>query len=204
MTIDPPFQGTYPSDEDFWVPTPDDSEYPPRYGDLFATPENESVRDTKGRPWRAVMALHPSCEMGAKPAPDGVQVVRVYLLREVSQAQREEVRAGFRETSLGIRPVRVNIVYLAPPRAGPLTEELFADLRKTARVPIDEIQAAGRLAAMTHDARLAVLRRDIYFRYRWDFPVSELLRLEQGRISADSAFQGPRPPWAPPAPTTAS
>ena len=198
MTTELPFAGTYPGDDAFWVPQAESGGYPPRYGDLFAVPDRSDLRDSKGKPWRALMAVHPSCEMGAKAAPDGVQVVRVHLLREVSQPQRDEIRAGFKETALGIRPARVNMVYLAPPPAGPVQEELFADLRTTARISMDELLTAGRLAAMTHAARLAVLRRDVYFRYRWDLAAVDVLRLEQGRIRADSAFEGPRPDWAQP------
>lgn len=194
MTNDLPFDGTYPADDDYWVPPGEAHEYPPRYGDLFATPDSDEFRDSKGKLWSAVMAVHPSCEMGDKGAPDGIQVVRVYLLRQVSIAQRDEIRTGFRVSEEGIRLARVNTAYLAPPPEGP-KEELYADFRKTARIPSDKL-LGGRHAAMTHNARLAVLRREIYFRYRWDLPIEELLRLEHGRISNDPSFRGPRPNWA--------
>ena len=96
-TTSEPFSGTYPDDSNFWVPHADADDYPPRYGDLYATPALPELTDTKGRPWRLVMVLHPSCEMDAKAAPAGAQVVRVHLLREVSQGQRDEVRVGYRE-----------------------------------------------------------------------------------------------------------
>lgn len=196
MSTIEPFVGTYPDDENFWVPGDQEASYPARYGDLYNTPDELNLVDSRDRPWKAVMVLHPSCEMGAKGAPLGAQIVRVHLLREVSGPQRDEVRVGYREREFGVAPVRVNMVYLAPPPAGPHQEELYADLRDTARVSLDKLNGAGRIAAMSHDARIAVLRRDIYFRYRWDIPVSELVRLEGGRIAADSAFQGPKPPWA--------
>lgn len=79
----------------------------------------------------------------------GVQVVRVHRLSEVSQAQRIEVRAGFRERESGVVPARVNMVYLAPPPAGPYQEELYADLRETKRVTLDQLNEAGRIAAMS-------------------------------------------------------
>lgn len=196
MTLELPFEGTYPSDADFWVDPADATAYPYRYGDLFACPQAAGVEDSKGKPWRAVMALHPSCELGDKGAPDGIQVLRVHRLREVGQSIREQIRTGFRTTERGVAPARVNLIYLAPPPGVPDSEEMFADLRKTARVPADALETAGRLAAMSHDARLAVLRRDIYFRYRWDLPTSELLRMEAGRIASDSAFRGPKPRWS--------
>jgi len=49
---------------------------------------------------------------------------------------------------------------------------------------------------MSHDARVAVLRRDAYFRYRWPVSLDDVLNLERFRIEADSNFVGPRPPWA--------
>lgn len=191
-----PFVGTYPADDQYWVPTSEAELYPPRYGDLFA-PEGLGLVDSKGRSWVAVMATHPSCELGAKTAPNGVQVVRVHRLREVSTRQRDEVRTGFVEANGQIRPTRLNMVYLGPVagRDG-LNEELWADLRATARLDLEALKNAGRIAAMTHDARLALLRRDLAFRYRWQLPPEQILELEQARISGDSAFEGPRPAWA--------
>lgn len=205
MAVALSFTGTYPQDTEFWVPPTDAPEFPRRYGDLFTTPDLEACTDSKGKLWRAVMAVHPSCELGAKSAPTGVQVVRVHLLREVSAPQRDEIRAGFKETDGQFRIARTNMVYLAPPpEVDRLGEELVADLRASARVPLADLED-GRLAAMTHDARVAVLRRDIYFRYRWLLHLSTVAELEQARISADPAFEGPRPSWAPdPARTTGS
>lgn len=87
-----------------------------------------------------------------------------------------------REVDGRIHVSRVNSVYLAPL---PGTEvELFADLRSSARVPLARLQSAGRLAAMTHDARIALLRRDLYFRYRWLVSLDDLVALEASRIEA--------------------
>jgi hypothetical protein len=194
-TSEPPFVGTYPGDDDFWVPADQAQGYPLRYGDLFNPPDLQAVRDSKGRLWKALMALHPSCEMDAKGAPKGVQVVRVCTLSSVSASQRDEIRVGYSEREFGVAPARVNMVYLAP-SPGEGTGELYADLRQTARLSLEELGTAGRIAAMTHEARLALLRRDMLFRYRWDLPVSEVQRLEAARISADNTFKGPRPDWA--------
>ena len=194
---DLPFAGTYPADESYWVPPAEEQQYPPRYGDLFAVPKNLGLADSKGRPWVAVMATHPSCELGAKGAPTGVQVVRVHRLREVSARQRDEVRAGFMEVDGQIRPARLDMFYLAPVAGVDGTnEEMYADLRATARIDLDVLQQAGRVAAMTHDARLALLRRDLAFRYRWHLPPGQILALERARIGGDSTFEGPRPAWA--------
>lgn len=191
------FAGTYPEDQDYWVLGREAAKYPWRYGDVLATPTDlPAVQDGKGKPWHALLALHPSCELGAKAAPKGVQVAHVHLLRSVSVAQRQEVRVGVREVDGRIQVSRANTAYLAPlPDAEP-AEELFADLRDVARVDLEALQSAGRLAAMTHDARIALLRRDLYFRHRWMLPLDDLVALEANRIRGDSAFQGPRPPWA--------
>lgn len=190
------FVGTYPLDEDFWVAPALAEQYPLRYGDVFATPELDQCRDGKARLWRAVMAVHPSCELGAKAAPNGVQVVRVHKLREVSNGQGAEIRAGFRERDGRIELCRVNLVYLAGITQTPgLDEELFADLRACSRVPLDALRG-GRVSAMSHDARVAVRRRDTYFRYRWPLSLLAVTQLEADRIRTDSAFVGPRPAWA--------
>lgn len=186
-----PFEGTYPADDRFWVPPKEQALYPLRFGDLFST-QALNLSDSRGRSWVAVMATHPSCELGAKSAPTGVQVVRVHRLREVSARQRDEVRAGFVEVDGQVRPARVNTCYLAPvDGVDGLDEELYADLRATARVDLEALKEAGRIAAMTHDARLALLRRDIAFRYRWQLPPDQILALESARIGGDAKFEGP-------------
>ena len=78
--------------------------------DVFRTPAGQSLTDSKGRPWVAVMSLHPSCELGRKASPEGVRVVRVFRLGNVSQGQREEVRVGYVERYGESRIARVNTV----------------------------------------------------------------------------------------------
>ncbi len=142
------------------------------------------------------MAVHPSWELGSKAAPLGVQVVRVHRLSEVSRSQRDEIRTGFREQDGQVRIARVNYVYLAPVQGDDdLDRELMADLRASARVPLLDL-AGLRAAAMSHDARVAVLAREIYFRHRWPVTPADVLALERERISRDPAFVGPRPVWA--------
>ncbi len=167
----------------------------------MAVPEDAQglgLADSKGRAWRALMITHPSCEVVSKGAPDGVQAARVYWLREVSQRQQAEIMTGYVEVDETLRPARVHQVYLAPAPGTSHHERMFADLRKSVRVPLANLQGAGRVAAMSHDARLAVLRRDVYFRYRWPLTSGAVLELERSRIVRDGAFQGPRPTWATP------
>jgi hypothetical protein len=49
---------------------------------------------------------------------------------------------------------------------------------------------------MTHDARVALLRRDTYFRYRWTLTLDAVVTLERDLTEHDSNFLGPRPSWA--------
>jgi hypothetical protein len=193
VSVGLPFVGTYPHDEDFWVDPKDSHAYPLRYGDVFITPDLPQCCNAKGKPWRAVMAVHPSGELGVKSAPDGVQVVRVSLLSNVNEGQRNEIRAGFREKNGQIQLSWAHLVYLATVQADDLKgEDLYADLRATARVPLDSLQG-NRIAAMTHDARVALLRRDTYFRYRWPLTLDAVASLERDRIANDTNFHGPRP-----------
>lgn len=184
----------------FWVPATEAAKYPWRYGDLVATPADAKrcgVVDSRERPWRALLLTHPSCELGAKGAPSGVQAVRVYWLREVSQRQRAEIILGFAEVNGHTQVTRAHQVYLAPvPGHGTLGERMYADLRQTIRIPAETLLAAGRVGAASHDARLAILRRDVYFRYRWGMGLDDVRSLEQVRIESDTAFAGPRPQWA--------
>lgn len=76
------------------------------------------------------------------------------------------------------------------------TEDLYLDFHKVERVRLADLEAAGRRAAMTHDARLTLIRRDLYYRYRWLVSPDSVLASEKARISNDPAFAGPRPAWA--------
>lgn len=51
--------------------------------------------------------------------------------------------------------------------------------------------------AKAGDKTEVLIRRELYFRYRWLVPLDSVYKLEQVRISADSNFVGPRPAWAP-------
>ena len=193
------FEGIYPADGGFWVPFDQQSLYPWRYGDLVALPHGETtVQDGKGRTWFAAMVVHPTCDLGAKAAPSGSQLVRVRRLQDVSERQRTEIAAGFAVDAEGVtRVARVNCVYLAGVSGATAhSEPMYADLRETVRLPLGVVEAAGRIAAMTHEARVAIIRRDALFRYRWNLTLGDVYEQERARISVDSRFEGPKPDWA--------
>lgn len=193
------YEGTYPLDEHFWAPPGDAETLPWRYGDLIAVPDsNAQARDSKGRPWLALMVGHPACDLGAKGAPKGVQAFRVHPISSVSRPQRQEIIAGYTLDAAGqLRVARLNLAYLAPvPSAPKHGQAMFADLRETIRVPLADLQEAGRLAAMTHEARVALLRRDALFRYRWNLSLGQVFAFERERIGGDQHFGSAKPVWA--------
>lgn len=48
---------------------------------------------------------------------------------------------------------------------------------------------------MTHDCRLAWIRRWIYFRLRLTVTLAQVREMEAERIANDPTFEGPRPDW---------
>lgn len=194
------FQGTYPNDDAFWLVEPKASSdgYPWRYGDILNTPVDVTdVQDSKGRPWAALMVVHPNCDLGAKGAPRGVQVVRVRPLKDVAAKHRAAITAGFRQDATGrVLVAFAHAVYLAGVPGTPLWERMFANLRDTARVDRAVLESAGRVAAMSHEARVAVITRDVQFRYRWGVFLEQVYQLEARRTGNDANFLGPRPSWA--------
>jgi hypothetical protein len=205
------FTGTYPLDQGFWVPAGDTDAYPWRYGDLLHVPSDvealtveepgEGDAAPRTKPWHAVMVLHPACDLGAKRAPQGVQVVRC----APSTTWEEGPAGGLTGYTIRdgiVRDAHVSLVYLAGV-AGSAHHEghMFADLRTTARVPLPTLEAAGRIAAMTHEARVAVIAREMRFRYLWGLKPTDVMTIEKARIGRDADFKGPRPTWAPLAPS---
>lgn len=59
-----------------------------------------------------------------------------------------------------------------------------------------ELVKLTRIAALDHDARVGLIRREIYFKYRWFLSWNEVRDAEAARISNDSTFTGPKPDWA--------
>lgn len=187
----------YPDAHDYWVAPGLVGEYPLRYGDICVTPEVTECRTAKGKPWAHVVVLHPSCELGAKATADSQAVVaRVHPVEALGRAQRSLVRVGWAERDGRLVIAHANAWWMPPIPNQADDTDWFADFRTTERVPLAALQAGGREGALTHAARVHLIRREIYYRYRWVISLGDVRTLEAERIAGDSAFVGPRPEWA--------
>lgn len=177
--------------------------WPHRYGDLFYSPATDShgvaLDGAEGKPWDAVMVYSPGCELVTKAKEtDTVEVVRVLRLdTQPDQSAARTIITGWKEKGGRITVAFAHTVFLAPV-SGHATHghPMFAHLKSTARVTVGDLRAAGRISALTHDARVAVIRRDLYYRYRWLVPMADVRAAEIDRIAHDPHFAPPRPDWA--------
>lgn len=181
-----------------------EDERPFRYGDLFAVPTTDAhgvaLIDKAGQPWHALMVLSPSCELVSMAKPiDTVEVARVHQLSTQDPKAQAAITAGWQERGGRIGVAFAHTVFLAPV-SGHAThgQPMFANLKGTARVTFGALQ---RIAALDHDARVHLIRREIYYRYRWLVSIDDVRANEAKRISNDPHFTEPRPPWGEFAPT---
>ena len=199
----------YPAPDTYWVPVAEAAEpgvWPYRYGDLFHAPGTDAhgvpLVGKEGKPWDAVMVYSPSCEVISKAKDtDTVEVARVLRLdTQPDQKAARAIVAGWQEKNSRITVAYAHTVFFAPV-LGDQTHDhpMFATLKATARVTLADLRKARRIAALTHDARVAVIRRDLYYRYRWLVPMADVKVAETDRIANDPHFTPPRPEWAPPA-----
>ena len=187
-----------------WVDPAAAVDRPFRYGDLFHAPSADSDAQPlvsagqRPTPWEAVLVIGPSCEIVSKADADSaIHVVRARDLTKQSKAQRAAVMAGWKSVNDEPRVAFASFAYLPPAgAAGPSNHDMYADFRQVRRVRFDDLVAAGRIAAMDHDARVAFIRREMYYKYRWIVPMADVRALEAARIRADPAFAGPKPNWA--------
>lgn len=188
----------YPAADQYWVSPQDEDSYPLRYGDVCVTPDTPILRSSKGKPWDKVLILHPSCELGAKAAADTeVLVARVNPVSAIGKNQRPSVRMGWAERGGRLLVAHANTFWMPPLTGHDIDIDWYADLRRLASVSLRDLRAGGREAAMTHDARVRLIRREIYFKYRWLLDVTEVQSNEANRVGNDPTFEGPRPDWAP-------
>lgn len=191
----------YPHHDHYWVAPPEDGQRPFRYGDLFAptahSASGQLLTTPSGQLWHAVMVLSPSCEVISKARNDtAIEVARVMPLAGQDPNVAGAITAGWQLKDLRPTVAFAHTVFLAgvahtPSHAG----AMFANLKETARIRMADLRAAGRLGALDHDARVAVIRRQIYYRYRWLVTMDDVRALEGDRISNDPDFTEPRPPW---------
>jgi hypothetical protein len=182
--------------DSYWVDAAEENEYPSRYGDLFNAPQG--CVDANGNPWPAALVLHPSGDLGAKAKPLlPILVARVEPVAGAGrdQAAQTKIRAGWAERDGVVLVAFANSCWLSAPPDAPDTD-LYVDFRKTRTVTFAALCDAGRRAAMTHDARVHVIRREIYFKYRWKTTLADVFAAERERIGGDPTFGGPRPAWA--------
>lgn len=173
---------------DYYVPARESDEYPVRQGDLLPGATVAGVK------WPAAQVIHPTCEL-PKEAVKEIQVARVRRLAELDdEFQRALVVAGYREVD-GQRRVAVANTFFLPPWTDD-GEPSFVNFRELASVPRSAATVGRRLAAITHECRVTLIRRYLYFRFRLAFRLDDVRAWEAKRIANDPAFVGPRPSWA--------
>jgi hypothetical protein len=184
--------GWYPPWDRYFVEDPDPADFPVRQGDLMWPPDETPPGSRK--PWVACVVIHPSCELGAKTEPPDPLVVQVFRLGSAPDRAQEAIVLGMTPDADGLMVAWAHTFFLPP--VGEYSEPMFADFRKVARVPREQLTVERRVGALTHDARVYFIRRKLYWEQRWFFELDDVYGFERTRISGDSAFAGPRPPWA--------
>ena len=86
--------------------------------------------------------------------------------------------------------------FVAPVPGSQLAEPMFANLREIAAAPREQFTPQRRVGALTHDARVSLIRRYLYFRFRLALSFEQVRDMEAARIRSDPAFGGPKPDWA--------
>lgn len=187
----------YPKADSYWVDPGQADEYPFRYGDVFSTPDHPGCVTSKGQRWSHVIILHPSCEINAKLADDtAVLVARVNRVESLSKRQHAVVRVGWREENLVTKVAHGNTFWLPPLPSQEDDIDWYADFRRLVSVNLKSLVESGREACMTHDARAYLIRREVYFKYRWNMTIDDAREFERQRIAGDPNFVGPKPSWA--------
>lgn len=188
----------FPPADEYWVDASESDQHPLRYGDMCAAPDLEECRTAKGKSWAHVLVLHPSCELGVKAASDTeVIVARVNRVADIGASQRGAVRLGWAERNGQILVAHANTFWMPPLPTQDDDTDFYADFRRLQRVPFAALRDL-REAAMTHDTRVYLIRRELYFKYRWLVDLDNVRMLETERIAGDPNFAGPRPDWAMP------
>jgi hypothetical protein len=180
--------GWFLDGEHYWVDPAEAGSYPLRQGDLIQGPTVD------GEPWTAAQIVHPTCEL-TKPSVTRVQVARVRPLEDLpDNSARRLVTLGYRDVR-GTRLVAAAHTFFLASWASH-DKPAFVNFRELATVERSAISLDTRVAAMTHDCRVAWIRRWIYFRLRLPVTPARVRAMEARRIADDPAFVGPKPDWA--------
>lgn len=190
MSPEPAGGSPYLHHADYWVAAAEASGYPVRQGDLFA-----NVKTADGGHLDAALVAHPTCELG-KASVAHLQVVRVHPLDALpDERQRQQVVAGISEKDGGVRIAFAHTFFVAPAVGTALEFPMWADFRDLALAPREQFSQDVRTGTLTHDARVSLIRRYLYFRLRWSLSFEHVRDMEAARIAIDPAFAGPRPDW---------
>jgi len=199
----------YPSD--YWVPEGKLSSYPVRYGDLLEAPSVDrfgrqirtkipktGTSEEGVKPWFAALILSPSCELGAKAKPSSTFLVaRVRNFTGFDSSDILKISTGWGGVNGKKVIAYAKFAYLAPVSYSKTHNEMmFADYSDTAWITHDEFIKLNRIAALDHDARVGLMRREIYYKYRWQMSTEEVRAAEAFRILNDQNYSGPKPSWA--------
>lgn len=122
------------------------------------------------------MVLAPSCEVITKTKDTtAVEVARVSPLGAQDPKAAAAITAGWQEKEGRVTVAFASTVFLAGvPHVPTHVDGMFADLKQSTRVRMADLREAGRIAALGHDARVAVIRREVYYRYRWLVPIGQV------------------------------
>ena len=195
----------------YWVTKEEAPKRPPRCRELPNAPLTDrtglplsferadlATGQVKQVPWFGAFILSTSCELGAK-AKEGipVQIARVKNLAGVNPADCAKIVTGWSQGSSGPTIAFAYFAYLAPVAFSKNhNEEMFVDYHETVWVNSQDLLGARRVAALDHDARVSLIRREIYYKYRWLLATSDVRAAEAYRISNDPDYQGQKPDWA--------
>lgn len=137
------------------------------------------------------------CELALKAKPtDPTQVARVLPLSSQDANAQSAIVAGWQERNGSVVVAFAHTMFLAPvPGHPPHDEPMFAHLKSMATVQFGALHAAGRIAALDHTPRVHLIRREIYYRYRWVTDLADIHAMEADRIRNDPQFTPPRPEW---------
>lgn len=142
------------------------------------------------------MVLSPSCELNAKASGDtAVVVARVNAVASLSSRQHAVVRVGWREEDLVVKVAHANTFWLPPLVNQGDDRDWYADFRRVASVDLQSLTESGRESCMSHDARVFLIRRELYFKYRWNVLIDDVRAFERQGIDGDPNFVGPKPHW---------